>query len=57
MKGQTTLSDAEREVYESCEKNGLRPSELAKYSDRDASSIRTLLRRARRKRTTGSIEE
>lgn len=43
------LSDAEREVFISIDENGLRASELAKYTSWSESTIRTLLSRARSK--------
>ena len=43
------LSQAEKEVYRACELQGIRPAELTKHSDREASTIRTLLHRARKK--------
>jgi len=48
------LSDAEREVYESVEFEGLRPADLAPYTDWSESTIRTLLSRARQK--VGELE-
>ena len=42
------LSDAEAEVWVS-RKNGLTPTEIAANSDRDPSTVRTLLSRARGK--------
>lgn len=43
------LSAAEAYVYRSVEYEGLRPATLADYEDWSASTIRTLLRRARKK--------
>ncbi|MFC3476098.1 sigma factor-like helix-turn-helix DNA-binding protein [Halobacterium litoreum] len=43
------LTDAEREVYVSCEEEGLRPAELAQYTEWSESTVRTLLARGRRK--------
>lgn len=43
------LTDAEREVYESVVRNGLRPRELAAHVGRSESTIRTQLSRARTK--------
>jgi len=43
------LSDAERDVYESVELEGLRASELARYTEWSESTVRTLLSRARQK--------
>lgn len=45
----TGLTDAERVVYVSCDLEGLTPSELADFEKWDASTIRTLLSRARDK--------
>lgn len=44
------LTEAEREVFVSVDLEGLSPSELASFTDWDASTIRTILSRARRKR-------
>ncbi len=44
------LSDAEREVFESVEIHGLRPTEVADRTGRKPTTVRTLLSRARRKR-------
>jgi DNA-directed RNA polymerase specialized sigma24 family protein len=44
------LTDAEKKVWLSCEQGGLRPSELAESTKWTASTIRTILSRARRKR-------
>lgn len=46
----TGLSEAEREVFVSIDLEGLSPAELANYAPWNASTIRTLLSRARRKR-------
>lgn len=43
------LTDAEREVYVSCEKEGLRPADLARHVEWSESTIRTYLSRARQK--------
>lgn len=44
------LTEREREVWVSCEVEGLRPVDLAPYLDVSASTVRTLLSRAREKR-------
>ncbi|DAC85287.1 hypothetical protein QIT48_gp09 [Haloterrigena jeotgali icosahedral virus 1] len=46
----TGLTDAEREVFVSVDLEGLSPSELASFTKWEASTIRTILSRARRKR-------
>lgn len=44
------LSEAERAVWASVEREGLTPTEVAKSSGRDPSTVRTLLYRARKKK-------
>lgn len=46
----TGLSEAERDVWVSVELEGFTPLELSRVSERDCSTIRTLLKRARQKR-------
>lgn len=43
------LSDAEAEVYRYVEDGGARPVEVAGWTDREPTTVRTLLHRARRK--------
>lgn len=43
------LSEAEKKVWLSCERGGLRPSEFAAESRFEPSTVRTMLSRARRK--------
>jgi len=43
------LTDAEKKVWLSCERGGLRPSEYAAQSRHEPSTVRTLLSRARGK--------
>ena len=43
------LTDSEKEVWLSCERGGLRPSEFAAESHFEPSTVRTLLSRARGK--------
>ena len=43
------LSPAERDVYRSVDREGMRPVDLAGHLDRSPSTIRTILHRARAK--------
>lgn len=44
------LSDAEADVYEAIERNGQAIADVAAETDREPTTVRTLLHRARRKR-------
>lgn len=44
------LTEREREVYVSCDLEGLRPADVAPVLDVSPSTVRTLLSRARQKR-------
>mgnify|MGYP006308609373 CR=1 FL=1 len=46
----TGLSEAEKEVFVSCEIHGLRPSEVARSSGWSAATVRSLRSRAKEKR-------
>lgn len=49
------LTESEREVYRLVERDGYAPADIAQGTQRDASTVRTLLHRARKKR--GELEK